>query len=139
MSKVFKSATNKVKKFAKGQLNFVTGLATGDLSKATSGVKDSLSVSTGLDTAKSIGKEVQRGIADISGAKAAQDQLNMQNQLAKQEARRQALLSDAMAREAGGEGADVRLGRDASKRRKNFSSSTGIAGAGSSRQTGVQG
>jgi hypothetical protein len=157
MSKPFKSIVKSVggtikktissaKDLGKGVANATYGVATLDsdkikrgLSQQKSGLKSNFEVMTQFDLLKAAGGELKRGIADISGAKAAQDQLNMQNQLAQQEARRQALLSDAMARESGGEGADVRLGSRSRRRRGAGSISTGISGTGSSRQTGVQG
>lgn len=76
-------------------------------------------------------------VADATGATAAQKGLENQIEMSKQETRRQALLSDALAREQGADSAQVSL--NTGKNRRNAgSSATGISGTSSSNGTGVQ-
>lgn len=81
---------------------------------------------------------LREGIGDITGAnamrKAQMDEISRQEA----EARRQALLSDAMAREAGGD--PTRISLNTGKRRAGSQSGggTGIGGTGTSRDTGIQ-
>lgn len=82
-------------------------------------------------------KAVVAGVADITGATAAKEGLEAQIAQSQAEARRQALLSDELARSAGGEATKVTLNTRRSRLGIN-QSATGISGSGSSRGTGVQ-
>lgn len=92
---------------------------------------------TGYDKAKTTTEVVGSVVGDLTGATAAQEQLNQQVTQSKADSRRQALLSDAMAQNEGGESARVSL-NTAKNRRKAGSSATGISGASSSNTTGIQ-
>lgn len=92
---------------------------------------------TGFDTAKVGVQETGKILADITGATAANANLAQQAEQARQEARRQAILSDALARNEGDTTTRVSLntGRN---RRSLVQNSTGVSGASSSKGTGVQ-
>lgn len=80
------------------------------------------------------------GLAEVSGAQAAQDQLNAQIEVSKEEARRNALISDEIARNSGEDSARVSLNsnRNRKKGSASGSSATGISGTSSSSSTGIQ-
>lgn len=90
------------------------------------------------DIFKGVVQGLREGVGEITGAnamrKAQMDEISRQEA----EARRQALLSDAMAREAGGD--PTRISLNTGKRRAGSQSGggTGIGGTGTSRDTGIQ-
>lgn len=136
-----KSIVNTAKSAVKNTVNIVKNTAEGDIGSAfksaTGAVKDVAGVTTGFGGAKGAAADVQKGLADLTGATAAQEQLQMQAELSRRESRRQALLSDALARSEGGEGARVITG--GRRKKTSGAASTGISGASGSRGTGVQG
>lgn len=138
MSKMVNSAKRTVKSIGNvlySPVNITKAAVTGkSVSDQLKRVGDELLSSTGIPQGISTAGEYA---AEWTGAKAAQEQLQMQAEMSRRESRRQALLSDALARSEGGEGARVITGG----RRKKTSgqASTGISGASGSRGTGVQG
>lgn len=141
MSKVVKAVTNTFKSAVKSTANIVKNVGQGDIGgafdSAKSAFKNVADLQTGFSASKAAGATIQEGLADLTGATAAQEQLQMQAELSRREARRQALLSDALARSEGGEGARVITG--GRRKRTSGSAATGISGASGSRGTGVQG
>jgi len=92
---------------------------------------------TGYDTAKAGVASTSKLLADMTGATAATEGLQAQIAQSASESRRQALLSDEMAKAAGGEGARVSL--NTGRRRLGMNqAATGISGSASSKGTGVQ-
>lgn len=97
-----------------------------------------------LETAKGglqdITRNVGEALGELTGANALRKQMMDQQAAAEEEARRQANISDAMARNAGGDPTNIFL--STGNRRKRGSSgggvSTGSVGTGSSKNTGVQ-
>lgn len=122
--------------------NLGEGILQADLDKvagATTGLAtDILGAGTG---ATSVIEGVKLGgaaIADVTGVTAMQERLQQEAELSAAEARRRALISDAMARNQGGEDAKITLNSQRNRRKGNVSA-TGIAGMDTSVKTGVQG
>lgn len=92
---------------------------------------------SGLTMGQAYAKEGSKILADATGATAAQEGLQQSLAQSQAEARRQALMSDALARDSGGELARVSIntGRN---RKAGGSSATGISGTSASQGTGVQ-
>lgn len=82
-------------------------------------------------------KALGEGLGEITGANALRKQAMDQASAAEAEAKRQANLSDAMARNAGGDPANIFLGTSR-RRRTNAGGAGGSAGAQNSQGTGVQ-
>lgn len=82
-------------------------------------------------------RNIGEGIGEISGSNALRKEAMDKQQAAEEESKRQALISDAMARNAGGDPTSIFLS-GGSKRKKAGGGGTGSAGTGSSRGTGVQ-
>lgn len=76
------------------------------------------------------------GLGEVTGSNALRKQAMDQQQAAEEESKRQADMSDALARNAGGDATNIFLA--SGKRKKNGSGSTGSSGTGNSRETGVQ-
>lgn len=132
--KVIKKATDR---FITATGNVGEGLAQGDFSKAFKNIGYATEEFTKGVTGITSFKAGVGGVADITGATAAQQGLNAQIEQGRADARRQALISDELARNEGGEGARVSLNTGRNRRLYN-QSATGISGAGSSKGTGVQ-
>jgi hypothetical protein len=81
-------------------------------------------------------RNVGEGLGEITGSNALRKQAMDQQQTAEEEAKRQSDISDALARNAGGDATNIFLATG--KRKKGGSGSTGAAGSSSSRDTGVQ-
>lgn len=87
--------------------------------------------------ARQIMRNIGEGLGEITGSNALRKQAMDQQQANEEEAKRQAALSDAMARNSGGDPTAIFIG--GGKRRANRGGgSTGSAGTGNSRDTGVQ-
>lgn len=124
-------------RFVKSVGNIGEGVFAGDFSKVAKNTgyatEEWVKGFSGLTFAKAgVG-----AVADMTGATAAQRGLENQIEQSKQEARRQALLSDALSREEGADGARISL-NTGKNRRNGGSSATGISGASNSNGTGVQ-
>lgn len=138
-----KKLGSSVKGVASSVGNTAWGLATGDVDKFERGLGQAYqSVRDTASGAWSVGAGAlldgtQQAVADLSGATAAQEQLDQQAEMSRREARRQALTSDAMARAEGREGARVVTG--GRKKKNRGASATGVSGTSGSRGTGVQG
>lgn len=121
--------------------NIGEGILAGDIKKTVKNtgafLEEGAKFGTGITTVKGTMGGLSQAIADVSGATALKEQLDQQMALSRDEARRQALLSDELSRSAGGEGARVSLNTRRNRLGMN-QSATGITGAASSRGTGVQ-
>lgn len=142
MGSVVKNVTKSVKKAVSSAADIVTNTAKGDFSEALDSTgdffKSSLAATTGYSGAKGAIKDTTEFLADATGATAAQKQLEQQAELSKREARRQALLSDAMARNQGGDAARVITGGRGKNNRSGGRSTSGKSGTQTSGRTGVQ-
>lgn len=87
--------------------------------------------------ARQIMRNVGEGLGEITGSNALRKQAMDQQQANEEEAKRQAALSDAMARNSGGDPTAIFIG-GGSKRKRGGGGSTGSTGTGNSRDTGVQ-
>lgn len=141
MGSVIKKTWSGIKKTVKSTANIVKNTAKGDfdeaLKSAGRAVDSGFRTATGVEATKGAIKDTTKFIADATGATAAQEQLEMQAAMSRREARRQALLSDALARNQGGDSARIITGSRNNKR-GGRSSSSGKSGTQSSRGTGVQ-
>jgi hypothetical protein len=81
-------------------------------------------------------RNIGEGLGEITGSNALRKQAMDQQQAAEEEAKRQANMSDAMARNAGGDATSIFLA--SGKRKKGVTGATGSAGSSNSRDTGVQ-
>jgi len=82
-------------------------------------------------------RNIGEGLGEITGSNALRKQAMDQQQANEEEAKRQAMVSDAMARSQGGDATNIFLATG--KRGKGGKGGgTGSAGTGSSRDTGVQ-
>lgn len=77
------------------------------------------------------------GLGEITGANALRKEAMDQRSANEAETKRQAAVSDAMARSAGGDPTSIFLSGNR-KRKSGGGGSTGSAGTGNSRETGVQ-
>ena len=138
---IAKPVTTSIKKAVTAVGNVGEGILAGDVKKTIKGTgafgEELFKASSGITAFKSTVGGGSQAIADVSGATALKEQLDQQMSLSREESRRQALLSDELARSAGGEGARVSLNTRRNRLGMN-QSATGITGASSSRGTGVQ-
>lgn len=138
---IAKPVTTSIKKAVTAVGNVGEGILAGDVKKTIKSTgafgEELFKASSGITAFKSTVGGASQAIADVSGATALKEQLDQQMSLSREESRRQALLSDELARSAGGEGARVSLNTRRNRLGMN-QSATGITGASSSRGTGVQ-
>lgn len=92
----------------------------------------------GLGNIPDIIRNAGEGLGEITGSNALRKQAMDQQQNAEEEAKRQAMISDEMARNAGGDPTNIFLAGGKRKRGAGGGGGTGSAGSGSSRETGVQ-
>lgn len=90
------------------------------------------------DLAKGAIQGIREGIGDVTGANALRKQQMDEASRQEAEARRQALLSDAMAREANGDPTRISLNTGKKRAGSQSGGGTGIGGTGNSRDTGIQ-
>lgn len=76
-------------------------------------------------------------VNDVTGVTAMQQKLDQEAEMSRQEARRRALLSDAMARAEGADNAKITL-NTARRAKRAGGSGTGVAGMDTAQGTGVQ-
>jgi hypothetical protein len=118
-----------------GENSFVNKLANVATSTAAfGGVAGAISAAGGADK---LLKPIGEGLGEITGANALRKQAMDQASRAEAEARRQADMSDAMARSAGGDPANIFLGTSRRKR-GGAGGAGGSSGAQNSQGTGVQ-
>lgn len=118
--------------------DILEGTVQGDLGKVGDAFVGNLEIATGMRQMKSNFNAAVAGINEITGVTAMQEKLQQEAELSAAEARRRALISDAMARNQGGEDAKITLNSQRNRRKGN-ASATGIAGMDTSVKTGVQG
>lgn len=118
--------------------DILEGTVQGDLGKIGDATMGNLEIATGTRQMKSNFNTAVAGINEITGVTAMQEKLQQEAELSASEARRRALISDAMARNQGGEDAKITLNSQRNRRKGNVSA-TGIAGMDTSVKTGVQG
>lgn len=82
-------------------------------------------------------RNIGEGLGEITGSNALRKQAMDQQQANEEEAKRQAMVSDAMARSEGGDATNIFLATG-KRGKRGGGGSTGSAGTGSSRDTGVQ-
>lgn len=118
--------------------DIIEGSLQGDLGKIGDASLGNLEIVTGVRQSKNAFNTVVAGINEVTGVTAMQEKLQQEAELSASEARRRALISDAMARNQGGEDAKITLNSQRNRRKGNVSA-TGIAGMDTSIKTGVQG
>ena len=120
---------------ALGKNNFITRAANAGLSYGLTG---GIGGEAGLiNTSKAAVRNLGEGLGEITGSNALRKQAMDQQSQAEAEAKRQADMSDALARNAGGDPTNIFLA--SGKRKKSGAGgSTGSSGTGNSRTTGVQ-
>lgn len=118
--------------------DIIEGSLQGDLGKIGDASLGNLEIVTGVRQSKNAFNTVVAGINEVTGVTAMQERLQQEAELSASEARRRALISDAMARNQGGEDAKITLNSQRNRRKGN-ASATGIAGMDTSVKTGVQG
>jgi hypothetical protein len=83
-------------------------------------------------------RNIGEGLGEITGSNALRKEAMDQQQANEEEAKRQAMVSDAMARNQGGDATNIFLGTGKRGGKGGKGSGTGAAGTGNSRDTGVQ-
>lgn len=116
-----------------GKNNFFTDALNMQASTAMGGLAFGNNPINLKNTMRNIGE----GLGEITGSNALRKQAMDQQQANKEETKRQALVSDAMSRNAGGDPTSIFLSGNRN-RKSGGGSGTGSAGTGSSRATGVQ-
>ena len=123
---------------ALGKNNFFTQAANVGLSSAMTG---GLSLFTNPNSpieAKKVAKVAAEGIGEVTGSNAMRKQAMDQQQANEEAAKKAADVSDAMARNAGGDPTAIFLNTGKKGKRSGGVAGTGSTGTGSSRDTGVQ-
>lgn len=142
MGSTVKKTWSGIKKTVKSTANIVKNTAKGDFDEALKSTGRAVDVgfrtATGIEATKGSIQDTTKFLADATGATAAQEQLDQQAAMARREARRQALLSDAMARNAGGDSARIITGRRGSSNSRGGQSTSSKSGTQTSARTGVQ-
>lgn len=118
--------------------DIIEGSLQGDLGKIGDASLGNFEIISGIRQSKNTFNAAVAGINEITGVTAMQEKLQQEAELSAAEARRRALISDAMARNQGGEDAKITLNSQRNRRKGN-ASATGIAGMDTSVKTGVQG
>jgi hypothetical protein len=122
---------------ALGKNNFFTNAANMAISSVATGGVSTLFNNNNPVSVQNTLRNVGEGLGEITGSNALRKQAMDQQQANEEEAKRQAMVSDAMARSQGGDATNIFLATG--KRGKGGKGgSTGSAGTGSSRETGVQ-
>lgn len=123
---------------ALGKNNFFTNAANLGLSGImTGGVSQYTNPNSPLE-AKKLAKNVAEGLGEITGSNAMRKQAMDQQQANEEAAKKAADVSDAMARNAGGDPTAIFLNTGKKGKRSGGAAGTGSAGTGSSRDTGIQ-
>lgn len=134
-----------VKQFAKSTFEDTMNISTGGMYGAVS-QKGNFLENMGKNFTQSLtdsvtGKEMIKGatniLNDVTGVTAMQQKLDQEAEMSRQEARRRALLSDAMARAEGADNAKITL-NTARRAKRAGGSGTGVAGMDTAQGTGVQ-
>lgn len=136
-SSVVNKPLGKVGDKALGKNNFINKAANVGLSAAATGGLSLYTNPNSPISARAIIRNIGEGLGEITGANALRKQAMDQQQAAEELAKKQADISDALARSEGGDATSIFIG-GGKRRRGAGGGGTGSAGTGNSKDTGVQ-